>query len=70
MSKSKNKGATVFKTQTKPDGTTHEYFNRGKEDGAGHGHRVTINFGTAEEKTIYVRDNDGVEYDVSGSKSK
>ena len=61
---SRNKGASVFKTQTKPDGTTHEYFNRGKVDGSQHGHRVTINFGTPEEETIYVRDNDGVEYDV------
>jgi hypothetical protein len=66
--KNRNEGATVFRTQTKPDGTTHEYFNRGRNDGAQHGHRVTINHGTPDEKTIYVRDNDGTEYNVSGSK--
>jgi hypothetical protein len=64
----RNKGASVFRTQTKPDGTTHEYFNRGSIDRARHGHRVTINFGTPEEETIYVRDNDGVEYDVRKKK--
>jgi hypothetical protein len=64
----RNRGASVFKTKTKPDGTTHEYFNRGSIDGARHGHRVTINFGTPEEETIYVRDNDGVEYDVREKK--
>lgn len=62
--KTRNEGASVFKTQTKADGTTHEYFNRGRVDGPQHGHRVTINHGTPKEQTIYVRDNDGVEYDV------
>jgi hypothetical protein len=66
---SRNKGASVFKTQTKPDDTTHEHFNRGGIDGAQHGHRVTRNFGTAEEETIYVRDNDGIEYDVGRHKT-
>lgn len=57
----KNHGATVFKTQNKPDGTTHEYFNRGSQDGGNHGHRVT---NTATGDAIYVRDNDGTTYDV------
>ena len=64
MAENRNEGATVFKTQTKPDSTTHEYFNRGAKDGARHGHRVTRNFGTPREETVYVRDNDGIEYDV------
>jgi len=64
----KNKGASVFKTKTKADGTTHEYFNRGSKDGARHGHRVTRNYGTPKEETIYVRDNEGTEYDVSKKK--
>jgi hypothetical protein len=64
MKENENEGATVFKTQTKADGTTHEYFNCGARDGARHGHRVTRNFGTPYEETIYVRDNEGTEYDV------
>jgi hypothetical protein len=64
MAKSRNIGFGVFKNQPKPDGTTHEYFNRGSQDGAQHGHRVTVNHGTPDEGTIYVRDNEGVEYDV------
>ena len=59
---SKNEGASVFKTQEKADGTTHEYFNRGSEDGGDHGHRVTD---TESGDAKYVRDNDGTTYDVS-----
>lgn len=60
---SKNDGASVFKTQNKPDGTTHEYFNR-SGDGADHGHRVTE---SDTGKTVYVRDNEGTTYEKPDS---
>lgn len=60
MGENKNEGASVFKEKTGDDGNKDEYFNRGSEDGADHGHRVT----DSEGKEEYVRDNEGTEYDV------
>ena len=66
MSGTKNKGAEVFETKDKPDGPTHELFNRGSGDGGNHGHRVTD---TDTGDTKYVRDNDGDVY-VDDSKTE
>lgn len=52
--------STAYKAQRKPDGSTHHGFNSGPIDGAWHGHVIEEADGTYR----YVRDADGMEYDV------
>lgn len=66
MSEDKNQGATSWappKERSDGSGKSDEYFNRGSEDGANHGHRVT----NSDDSTEYVRDNNGTEYEKPDS---
>jgi len=58
----KDKDPTAFATEERDDGKRDIYFNRGKEDGADHGHVVESTGDDGQTDYHYVRDTDGNVY--------